>query len=85
MVDGDISEVMIDGQNGFISKDTAKDFADHIIKILTDSALRLKMSHRSIELGSLVSPGRQAAKLLRLYQESINHHEQAKQASTSQG
>ena len=79
MVDDDISAVMADQENGFVSKNSNRDFADKITTILTHPELRKSMSKRSVELGNQVSPGLQAAKLLRLYEVAILHHENSKQ------
>jgi glycosyltransferase involved in cell wall biosynthesis len=77
MVDPDISEVVKDGENGFIARNSSRDFAAKVITILTDNNLRRAMSKRSIELASEVSASKQAAKLLRLYEETIEQHNEA--------
>jgi 1,2-diacylglycerol 3-alpha-glucosyltransferase len=74
MIDQEISEIVHDGENGYFSRNSTRDFAAKILKILADNTLRKKMSKRSIELSSQVSAGKQAAKLLRLYEETIEQH-----------
>jgi len=75
IVDHQISEVVRDGQNGYFANNSTRDFAAKITQILeaTDEQ-RHKMSQRSTELGSQVTPGKQASKLLRLYEEAIEDH-----------
>jgi glycosyltransferase involved in cell wall biosynthesis len=77
MVDPEISEVVKDGENGFIARNSSRDFAAKIITILADNNLRRAMSKRSVELAREVSAGKQAAKLLRLYEETIEQHNEA--------
>jgi glycosyltransferase involved in cell wall biosynthesis len=74
MVDPDISEVVRDGENGFISRNSARDFAAKIIRILSNKELQEEMSKRSIKLAAEVSASKQAVKLLRLYHETIEQH-----------
>jgi 1,2-diacylglycerol 3-alpha-glucosyltransferase len=83
MIDGDISEVVKDGVNGFIAKNSTRDFAAKILKILADNKLRRRMSAESTTLAVEVSPGKQAEKLLRLYQETIEQHNELFSAATS--
>lgn len=84
MVDPDISEVVRDGENGFFARNSSRDLADKILHVLGDNALHQRMSRRSLELCSLTSPGRQATKLLRLYEEAIVNHEQSKKTPAGQ-
>jgi glycosyltransferase involved in cell wall biosynthesis len=74
LVDAYISEVVKDGENGLIARNSSRDFAAKIITILADNKMRRAMSKRSVELASQVSAGKQAVKLLRLYQETIEQH-----------
>jgi 1,2-diacylglycerol 3-alpha-glucosyltransferase len=74
MVDGDISEVVEEGVNGFISKNSSRDFAAKIVRILANNDLHKRMARESVRLAAEVSPGKQAEKLLRLYQETIEQH-----------
>jgi len=87
LVDREISEVLVDGENGFFANSKPKDFAAKIIKILSDDSLQKRMSKRSMQLGSEVSASKQAAKLLRLYQETIERYREPnsqKQPSSAQ-
>jgi 1,2-diacylglycerol 3-alpha-glucosyltransferase len=74
MVDQEISEVVIDGENGYFARNSSRDFAAKIVKILANIKLQKSMSVRSRELAAEVSASKQALKLLRLYEETIEQH-----------
>lgn len=86
LVDPDVTRVVIDGENGYIAKNSSRDFASKITRILSNESLRSKMSLRSVELANEQSASKQGAKLLRLYEETIEHYSEkdhaAKQTST---
>jgi 1,2-diacylglycerol 3-alpha-glucosyltransferase len=75
MVDPYISEVVIDGENGYITRNSTRGFAAKIVNILTNTRLREKMSRRSMELGETISAANQAEKLVKLYQETIEDYQ----------
>jgi 1,2-diacylglycerol 3-alpha-glucosyltransferase len=77
MVDREISEVMASGQNGYFARNAPRDFAAKLIAVLTNDKLHKRFSERSVELAAEVSASQQAAKLLRLYQETIERHHEA--------
>jgi 1,2-diacylglycerol 3-alpha-glucosyltransferase len=79
MIDSDISEVLKDGENGYIARNSARDFAAKIMRILTKNTLHNEMSKRSFELASELTPSKQAVKLLRLYEETIEHYSDSPQ------
>lgn len=81
MVDHDVSEVLKAGQNGFFAKKNPKDLAAKILQLLGNEALRTRMGKRSIELGKSYTPGHQATKLLRLYEETIERHRETNEAA----
>ncbi len=83
MVDRDISEVVVNGENGFYSRNSPRDFAAKIITILEDDKLQKRMSKRSVELAAAVSASKQAVKLLRLYEETIRRHSERKPKAKS--
>jgi 1,2-diacylglycerol 3-alpha-glucosyltransferase len=74
IVDPEVSEVVADGENGFIAKVSARDLASKILKILKNDVLRSNMSTRSVEYAGNFTAGKQAAKLLRLYEATIEKH-----------
>jgi 1,2-diacylglycerol 3-alpha-glucosyltransferase len=75
MVDREISQVVVNGENGYYARNSPRDFAAKIINILSNPRLYQKMSERGIELAKEVSAKKQAEKLVALYQETIQHHE----------
>ena len=74
MVDREISQVVVEGQNGYFARNSARDFASKVLKILNNKELQARMSKRSIELSGEVTPRKQAIKLLRLYEETVEQH-----------
>lgn len=82
MVDRGVSEVLVPKENGYYAKNQPKDFAHKILAILANEKLHTSMSHRSVELSAEFSASQQAAKLLRLYQNTIEHHREANAVKT---
>lgn len=75
MIDHGITEVVINHENGYYARNTARNFAGKLLQVLQASPeRRAKMGARSIELASRLSASKQAIKLLRLYQEVIERH-----------
>jgi 1,2-diacylglycerol 3-alpha-glucosyltransferase len=74
LVDPHVTQVVIDGENGYIARNTSRDFASKILHVLSNDTLRAKMSARSVELAALQSASKQTIKLLRLYEETIKHY-----------
>lgn len=74
MVDHDISEVVISGQNGYYSKDDPAQLAKKIISILRDPARQKRFAARSAELAQNVTIPLQARKLSQLYEQTISQH-----------
>jgi 1,2-diacylglycerol 3-alpha-glucosyltransferase len=74
MVDREISEVVVNNENGFYAKNSPRDFANKIIQILTNEPLHRRMSKRSVELAKEVSAAKQAKKLADLYAETLQNH-----------
>lgn len=62
-----------DGQNGYIAQDNPDDFADKIVKILSDKELYKKFSHQSRELAKDLTERRQTEKVVELYQHALDN------------
>ena len=71
LIDQDLSEVVIDGENGYFARDDAKDFADKVLKLLSSPTKRQRFGERSKQLASRYTEGRQAMKIIRLYDKII--------------
>jgi 1,2-diacylglycerol 3-alpha-glucosyltransferase len=82
MIDHDVTSVVREGQNGYFARNTIKDLAAKIIKVISNEDHRTQMGHRGIELAQSFSASNQALKLLRLYEETIERHH-AKPTKTS--
>ena len=75
MIDREITEIVRNGENGYYARATARNFAGKLLQVLQASPeRRANMSDRGIELASHFSAGKQAIKLLRLYQEVTERH-----------
>jgi 1,2-diacylglycerol 3-alpha-glucosyltransferase len=74
LVDPHVTQVVINGENGYIAKNTSRDFASKILQVLGSDTRRSRMSARSVELAALQTASKQAVKLLRLYEETIEDY-----------
>jgi 1,2-diacylglycerol 3-alpha-glucosyltransferase len=74
IVDPDVTETVLDGENGYVARNSSRDFAAKVMRILANESLRNRMASRSVELASKTSASKQATKLLRLYEETIRHY-----------
>lgn len=74
MVDPKLSEVVVDGENGFIVSDTVDDFADAVSRILGDDALAESFSRKSRKLAANFTVEGQIAKLDKLYGTAVAKH-----------
>jgi glycosyltransferase involved in cell wall biosynthesis len=77
MVDPDVNQVLVDGESGYVARNSSRDLAAKIVKILRDPELQQRMSKKAAHFASGISAGKQAAKLLRLYQETIERHRES--------
>lgn len=78
MIDRDLSEVVRDGESGFIVENDAKAFADAVIQLLSDPKLRQQFGVVSSELASGYTERAQAEKLEKIYHEAIKAHHRRK-------
>jgi len=67
MVDREITQVVIDGENGYVAKASARDFGDKLQRILSDPKRRQAFSKRSCELARECTAEKQVKKLVALY------------------
>ncbi len=78
IVDQGITDVLVNGQNGYITKPQATKFASAILTILRNTKLQQQMGQRSQDIAADYTTSHQTTKLLRLYEETIHHHGQFK-------
>lgn len=74
MIDPDLSEVVIDDENGYIVPSSVNDFAEAVLRILGDDALRRTFSKRSRELSAQFTEAGQIKKLEKLYETATARH-----------
>ncbi len=77
LIDREVTDMLRDGENGYFAKNTAKDLAAKIIKILVNDELRAKMGVRSVELAASYSEHHQTIQLAKLYQNAIDARKRA--------
>jgi glycosyltransferase involved in cell wall biosynthesis len=71
ILDKYVTEVVRDGENGFVARNNAKSMAEAIVKILSDDKLRQRFGEESKRLASQYSELTQTKKLEQLYIEAI--------------
>lgn len=71
ILDKDVTEVVKNGENGFVARNNAKSIADSIVKILSDPKLKKQFSKRSKELACEYSELTQTQKLVTIYEEAL--------------
>lgn len=74
MIDPDLSEVVIDDENGFIVPNAVNEFAEAILKILGDDKLRRAFSKKSRDLSAQFTEAGQIKKLEKLYETATARH-----------
>ncbi|HEX8390533.1 MAG TPA: glycosyltransferase [Candidatus Saccharimonadales bacterium] len=67
MIDPDLSEVVLDGENGYIVDNDVADFAHAVGELLGDKTLQSRFSKRSRELAAEFTEEGQIAKLVKIY------------------
>lgn len=74
MIDPNLSEVVIDNENGYIVPDSVSDFAEAVLRILGDDKLRRAFGKRSRELSAQFTEAGQIKKLEKLYETATARH-----------
>ena len=74
MIDPELSEVVIDNENGYIVPDSVNDFAEAVLRILGDDRLRRAFGKRSRELSAQFTEAGQIKKLEKLYETATARH-----------
>lgn len=78
IVDRYVSEVVHDGENGFVARNNPTHFAECVIKLLEDKKLRQQYGEASKQLARLYGEYSQTKKLEIIYQNAIADHNRAK-------
>lgn len=80
MIDRDLTEVMIDGKNGFFAANDPHDFASKVVRLLEDDKLRKSFGAESKVLASRLTEKSQTKKVIALYENCLElHSEKMKQ------
>jgi glycosyltransferase involved in cell wall biosynthesis len=78
IVDRYVSEVVRDGENGFVARNNPTHFAECIIKLLKDKKLRQEFGEASKRLARQYGEYSQTKKLEMIYQNALIDHSQNK-------
>jgi glycosyltransferase involved in cell wall biosynthesis len=79
MIDRQVTEVVIDGVNGYFARNSARDFANKLERILSNDELHQAMSDASRMLAEKYSARHQTQKLVHLYENILSGYQHAKQ------
>lgn len=71
LIDRGVSEVVIDGENGYYAKNNPTDFARKVVSLLSDPKKRATFGERSKQLAMNFTEQKQTKKLIKLYQSII--------------
>ena len=71
LIDRDVSEVVRDGENGFVARPTAASFAECVLKLLEDDVLREEFAEASKRLARTYGEYAQTKKLEQIYQDAL--------------
>lgn len=74
LCDGQVSEIMHVGQNGLLAENNPEDYAEKLLQILNNSALRKKMSEKSKQYAAEYNEAAQIKELEKLYKHCIETH-----------
>lgn len=75
LIDRELTEVVVDGENGYFARNNATDVARKTTALLRSPALRAQFGARSKQLALRYTEKKQIKKILRLYENMISQHE----------
>lgn len=75
LIDKNLSEVLIDGENGFIAKNTQTDVADKLSKLIKKAELRKQFGTASKKLARRYNERGQTKKLVDIYERELARRE----------
>jgi len=70
---GTAPEMLVDGEDSLLAENSAGDFAAKVDLLLTDDALRGRLSEKAVQNGSRFHPREMASRVLEVYESAINH------------
>ena len=74
LIDRGVSEIIVDGENGYYAKNNATDFARKVTELLKSPTKRAAFGERSKQLAMKFTEKRQVRKLIALYESIIIEH-----------
>lgn len=72
LIDRDLSEVVVDGENGYLARNNPTDVARKVTTLLESPSLRAKFGAQSKKLARGYGETKQAKKLIKLYEKVVN-------------
>jgi len=75
LLDRELSEVVIDEENGYFARNNATDIARKVTKLLRSPSLRAKFGARSKQLAQRYTENKQIKKVTKLYEQTVSQHE----------
>lgn len=84
LTDGDVSEVVRDGENGFVADTNPQSMAEKVVDILSDASLREKFSIASKHIAAEYTEVEQTRKLDELYKRSVSTHTEKRRSTMQQ-
>jgi 1,2-diacylglycerol 3-alpha-glucosyltransferase len=75
ITDPDVTQVVVDGENGLIARNTIASLSESIATLLSDNTMRTKFGKRSKELASQYTEFAQSKKLEAIYLQALSDHQ----------
>ena len=75
LLDRELSEVVINEENGYFARNNATDIARKVTKLLRSPSLRVKFGARSKQLAQRYTENKQIKKVTKLYEQTVTQHE----------
>ncbi len=84
LTDGGVSEVVRDGENGFVADENPQSMAEKVVAILNDTRLREKFGEASKRIAGEYTEIEQTKKLEALYQRALDDHSEKRRTTMQQ-
>lgn len=84
LTDSGVSEVVRDGENGFVADANPQSMAEKVVAILSDTGLREKFGEASKRIAGSYTEIEQTKKLEALYQHALNDHSEKRRTTMQQ-
>ena len=81
LTDKGVTEVVVDGKNGYFAEPNPDSIAEKVVDILSDDKLRQTFGKQSIEIASRYTEEEQTRKLEALYQKAVSEHTQKRRSA----